>query len=348
MGMVTAVGGSAAQTASSVRAGISRYEESSIYNSRFSPMTLALFPDDLLPPLDAGLADTLGLTSRQIRMLRLAGAAVEDLAPTPEQRGPLFLAGPEPLPGLREERPAPMSESFLDHLAVQTQWEFDRDSSRVFPTGRAAGMQALAAALETLEQGTSDYVFVGGVDTYLDLYLLGTLDMEGRVLAEGVMDGFCPGEGAAFLLLASQDGLERGGLDPIAFVAPPGIGQEPGHRYSEEPYQGDGLAQVVALALGQANVGSISSVLCSQNGENFGTKEWGVTYLRNSTAFIDDFRFEHPAEYFGDVGGCFGPALVGLAAVGVKEGYLPGPCLVCCSSEEELRGACVVTPDPKS
>ena len=45
---------------------------------------------------------------------------------------------------------------------------------------------------------------VGGVDTYLDLRLLATLDAEQRILGPRVMDGFIPGEGAAFYRLVRR------------------------------------------------------------------------------------------------------------------------------------------------
>ena len=96
IGMVTPVGGSTAQTAASVRAGLSRYQESSVYNKRFEPMTLALVPDQDLPPLNEALAALPDLTARQARMLRLAEPALQEATePLPAgQSVPLFLAGP--------------------------------------------------------------------------------------------------------------------------------------------------------------------------------------------------------------------------------------------------------------
>ena len=46
-GVVTPVGLTLEETAASVRAGISAYEESSIYNKRFNPMTMALLPESI-------------------------------------------------------------------------------------------------------------------------------------------------------------------------------------------------------------------------------------------------------------------------------------------------------------
>src|SRR5690348_7848694 len=79
IGMITAVGIGAKQTAASVRAGIARQADSSIYNKQFQPMKMALVPEDALPPLETTLESVQGLTSRQIRMLRLAGMALQEV-----------------------------------------------------------------------------------------------------------------------------------------------------------------------------------------------------------------------------------------------------------------------------
>jgi len=340
IGMVTPVGGCTAQTAASVRGGISRYQESPVYNKRFQPMTLALVPDDDLPPLADSLAATPELTARQARMLRLAQPAIEEAlqALPPGPPPPLFLAVPETRPG----RPPAVTEAFLDDLVVQSGAAIDLDQSRIFSTGRAGGFQAMAAAIELLAQGNLERILVGGVDSYLDLYLLGTLDQEDRVLAEGVMDGFAPGEGAAFLLLGSEQAKQAMGLDQAAFIQPPGIASEPGHRYSDQPYKGEGLAEAVSLALAANGNGPVKTVFAGLNGENFGAKEWGVAAIRNQPALDPDFRFEHPADCFGDTGAAVAPLLAGLAAVGLRESNLAGPCLAWSASEGEARAAACI------
>ncbi len=313
IGMVTPVGDCTAQTATSVRAGISRYQESSIYNKRFEPMTLALLPEDALPPLNEELGNLPKLTSRQARMLRLAhNALLEAVEVLPEeQRLPLFLAGPETMAG----RPLAITDTFISLLATQSGADLDRVKSRLFPTGRAGGMQALQAALSYLTTGEHDYVLVGGVDSYLDLYLLGTLDMEDRVLANGVMDGFAPGEGAGFLLLCSDKAREARQDKPTVKIHNPGIAAEAGHRYSKETYTGDGLANAITTALQAVDNQPVRTILSSINGENMGAKEWGVAYTRNVSAIDPGFRFEHPADCFGDTGAAAMPILAGLAAM---------------------------------
>ena len=345
LGMVTSVGDCAAQTASSVRAGICRYEESAVYNRRFRPMTLALLPEDALSPLAEELQPA-SLTARQIRMLRLATTAMaEALAPLPEGRKvPLFLAAPEPLP----ERPAVVDAGFLDQLLVQTAsaGRIDRARSALFPTGRAGGLEALAAALDSLDEDQVSFALVGGLETFLDLYLLATLDVESRVLADGVMNGFAPGEGAGFLLLGSERAREAASTPLRVRVGRPGLAEEAGHRFSEEPYRGDGLADAVGAALATSDALPVATVLSSLNGENFGAKEWGVASLRHAGELGDVHTMEHPADCFGDVGAAFAPILIGLGAIGMSKGYLPGPCLVYCSSELAPRGAVIVSMQP--
>ncbi|MDH5216133.1 MAG: hypothetical protein OEX19_00415 [Gammaproteobacteria bacterium] len=340
-GVATSVGLTLEQTAAAVRAGISSYEESSIYNKRFNPMTMALLPEDVIPPLGDGVAeDTPGLTSRQMRMVRLAHLALDDLASKFEELNdlPLMLAAPETLP----EMPPACHPDMIKHIAKQTGIEFHKEHSALLAFGRAGGVRALQYAMAYVEAGLSDYAVVGGVDSYLDLYLLGTLDMEDRVLAEGVMDGFAPGEGAGFLLITSKpETFQESGKQIVIY--PPGLADEPGHRFSQETYQGDGLAQSFTIALQHAPLPPIKTVLASLNGENFGAKELGVAGVRNSDKLDPEYKIEHPADCFGDVGAAFFPISIGLSALGFMKDYMQGPVLSCASSEAQYRGAaCIV------
>ena len=341
LGMMSAVGIGAQQTASSVRAGISRFCETSIYDRRFQPFTMALVPDDCLPPLERSLEETIGLTARQARMLRLAAPALSEALRGVPNVGeiPILVGTPDALPG----RADPAGDKFLEQLIVQSGLKFDLKRSKMFPNGRAAGLLALQEALARLQSGEESSVIVGGVDTYLDLYLLGTLDMEGRILAKGVMDGFVPGEGAAFLLLTApnKSTSDQGQISRIAGAA---TGVEKGHRYSEEPYRGDGLASTIQdlFAAIPSMKDNVQTVLVGFNGENFWAKEWGVAYLRSKERFHENVRIEHPADCFGDAGAAMGPLLLGLGAVGMQKGYVEGPCLVWCSSDREERGAALI------
>lgn len=345
MGIVTAVGGCTAQTIASVRAGISCYEDSDIQNKRFEPMTMALIPNNALPSIKDDLLIIPRFTARQLRMLRLGHLALpEAMEALPDDHlnpVPLYLAGPETLPG----HSLAIEDSFLNHLAKQSETNLDIEQSRLFATGRAGGMEALQHALQVLQSGEHEYVLLGGIDSYRDLYLLASLDMEDRVLANGIMDGFAPGEGAAFLSLCSNQASKALQRRPVVKLHMPAIAVEQGHRFSEENYTGDGLAEAVAAALEQLEGESVNTVFTSMNGENLGAKEWGVAYSRSSSAINPDFRFEHPADCFGDIGAAAMPVLSGLAAAGMKKGYIAGPALITCSSDGPHRGAVCISTD---
>jgi 3-oxoacyl-[acyl-carrier-protein] synthase-1 len=332
LGMVSAAGLSAPEVAASVRAGVMRFGETPILDRRFQPFTLAEVPEDGLPPLHAELEGR-GLTSREARMARLAEPALcECLAALPagSPPPPLVVALPE------TETTRPLDEArVLDALAAQA-GGFDRARSEAFFRGRSGGIRALARAVDWLDAG-APYVVAGGIDSYRDLYVLGTLDLEGRVKTAASLDGFIPGEGAAFLLLAKAGA-------PGAFARLSGFGaaMEPGHLYSEQPYRGDGLAAVFAASLSNGT-GPVAEVYASMNGESHWAKEWGVGFMRSRAKFVEGHGMHHPADCHGDTGAAAGPLMAGLAALGIRDGYRRPPCLVYGSSDRGERAALVVT-----
>jgi len=351
LGLVSPVGLSAALTEAAVRAEVNRFKGSSILNRRFDPMVLSLIASADLPPLAPALEAIPALTTRKARMLRLGGMALKQCleGSHPGAPIPLLVGAPEPFPVDDEgtpQRPAPAGPLFAGQLGQQVGVAVDAGQSRVFAQGRAAGLAALKEALDRLASGNVLSLVVGGVDSYLDLYLLGTLDLEDRVLAEGVMDGFVPGEGAAFLWLTRPGGAARLGRDVIARIDGAFTAEEPGHRYSKKaPYRGDGLDAAFRGVFAAAPGPPVKTVYAGFTGENFNAKEWGVAYMRHKKQFADDdhLAIEHPVDCFGDAGAALGPMMVVLSALGLKKGVRQGRCLVWCPSDLALRGAALVS-----
>jgi 3-oxoacyl-[acyl-carrier-protein] synthase-1 len=341
MGMITAIGGSALTTAAAVRARRKGMRMSPHYNKNFNPMTVALVPNAALPPLNPQPKKGPGLTARQRRMVQLATPALNEALSVYALKDPipLFLAGPETLPGC----PSPTHLNLIDSLIAQTGAKINREQSRVIATGRAGGVQALDLAFRYFETTGKDAVLIGGVDTYLDYFLLSVLDTDNRILAEGIKDGFVPGEAAGFLLLVSEKGRQYLKQPPLGTLYRPGLASEPGHRYSDVPYRGDGLADAVRLAIQQGNGQKIHAIYSSMNGESFGAKEYGVACARNSASLAETVEHEHPADGFGDIGAACGPVLMGLAALDLQKGWRQGPALVYCSSDGEQRAAVCVS-----
>jgi len=336
-GLVSPVGLSLPETAAATRARVARLREIDWYDRRQEPFIVGQVPDDGLPPLADALAG-LSLQAREARMLRLAHVALEEAtSPLQGQAGPLPL-----LLGLPEQhttlpiRPG----AFLQHLATQAPGLVDAARSVAAARGRAAGLMALREAVARLQRGDSAFVLVGGVDSLVDPYVLGTLDLQGRVRNSVNNDGFSPAEGAAMLLLSLASTALAQGLRPLAQLLGTANGHEAGHLYADEPYKGEGLAAAFATLLAEARPAEpIACVVCSFNGERYWAREYGVARLRQSHAFAAEHGMEHPAECFGDLGAAHGPALAALAAHGVGHGYRRGPCLAFASSDHGDRAA---------
>jgi 3-oxoacyl-[acyl-carrier-protein] synthase-1 len=306
-----------------VRSGLSRFRASPFLDRSFEPLRLSLVPEDALPPLAEPLMSE-SLTSRHRRMLRLAAAAIE---PTLEASPvPVFVGLHEP-----ELRNPPIDETdFLAALGAQlAKPVLDLAKSHVFPNGRGAAYFALRAGLDALAAGAPTVV-VGAVDTYRDLALLASLEAEGRILGERVMDGFTPGEGAAFLRLHAGSPLAR----PAAVFGGATTEHEPGHRYGSAPHKGEGLANALAKLAAEAMPRAfVRTMLCGMNGESYFAKEWGVARLRGSQLFAPDMTFDHPADCWGDAGAATGALLLALAAHDLANGLRRAPALTWASSD---------------
>jgi 3-oxoacyl-[acyl-carrier-protein] synthase I len=328
-GVVCSIGIGAQQCSASFRAGLSGYAQSHVIGRGPEPIVMALVPEEHVEPL-RGSFDGRDLSDRERRMLRLGGMALEQLKLGPEDHSsrpvPLFLALPEPNPG----QPAYSTRGFIGHLGEQGNVGFDPDLSQYFELGRAGGLFALRAGIAALEAGCED-VLVGGIDSCLDMKWVARIDADRRLLRADVMDGFVPGEAAAFLHLAKS---RQRTADVCSQVLAVGTAEDSGHRYSDAPALGIGLASALESAL--VSVGSVApfnSCYAGLNGENFGSKEWGVAHIRHHSRFAAEMAFEHPADCFGDVGAAMGPLLLSLADETLRNGDCHGPTLVWASSD---------------
>lgn len=333
VGAVTAVGLSAAQSACAVRAGLSGFGESEILDRMYRPIVRAALPDEALPPPDPILVEFPGVTDATRRALRLAGTALEEVAGGLPSGIPVLVAA---------ERSGSTPDDFLSLLALQSGYRLGSSLGGVFDPGRAGGLRAVEQALRLFETGSCDEAIVGGVETY-SVERLEALDADRRILSEGSSDGFVPGEAACFLRLVPGRCVPTLTEPPLAWVEALGFGVESGHRYSKEPYRGEGLAKAVTETLSQArSVGPVRTVFAGLNGESYGAKEWGVAYQRNASCFAEEFVMEHPADCVGDTGTAMSPLMIALAAIGTASGAVAAPCLVWATSDYGDCGSCVV------
>jgi len=338
-GALCAVGGSSDQVSAAVRAGICRYAETARIDRNLDRLRMALVPEDVLEPLNPEV-DGLGLNDRYRRTLRLAAHALQQIAAQAGDlaRIPMLLALPEPAG-------APPPSGLLPALQKQAGVAFDERRSLLLPNGRAGALLALEHAAPLFEQG-AEYVMVGGADTYSDSRWLDQLESEGRLLTRRSLDGFVPGEGAAFLLLApaprrAPAGAAAGAITLVAAAS----AEEPEHFYAQGRATGEGLANCFEnLRAAPVAQPPVRSIWAGFNGEGFWAKEWGVARLRHADLFDPSAEIQHPADCYGDLGAATGAMLMVLAERAMSmSGGGASPALVFASSDRETRGCVTMT-----
>lgn len=335
--MRCAVGVGTDQAWAALRAGIGRITNSRIIDAHLEPVRMGLVPEIALGELTPEI-DRLPLPSRARRMLRLAAPSFDAVASGAARPVPVFIGLPELAPD-----EAPWLLHVPAYLQQLTGVPVDRTRSQVVPEGRAAALMALERALECLESGGAEVVVVGGVDSFLDFRLLARMGAEKRILGAQVMDGFIPGEGAAFFVLSGSDQVEAS--EPQVVVDAAASAMDSGHRYSDEPARGEGLSAAVELLRARLSdaVPTVATTFAGFNGESFESKLWGVARLRHHELFRSTMMMEHPADKFGDAGAAMGAILVALAAKALASGARPGPALVWAASDREPRACAVMS-----
>ncbi len=346
IGMMTSVGENTKTTVAAVNAGISRLqvEEYEYYNKKGKPLTMSLIPEEALPEVTYRLNREEEASLQMGIMLTTTDVAIKEVLQSFPEEKPvtLFFSGPEAY----HNGPYTVSSRFLDFIIKQTDINIDLANSRLLSMGRAGVIDAIDLAFRYLQQENTDYVLVGGADSYQDDDLLEYLD--DRLLAEGVMDGFAAGEAAGFLLLTHDVNKAMKKNAGVISLSEPGVAMENGHMYSSEPYKGDGLSDAFRKALVGHKGQKIEKIYSNMNGEQFWAKEYGVATLRTKDYFADELVLEHPADCFGDTGGASGALLIGLAAESLFKQGKENTYLVTCSSDQAYRGAICVNYEAKA
>lgn len=335
--LLNAVGGNTKQVVTSVRAGISAYAQKEDENTD-QVLTAAIFPEELLPVVSEDMEEDLGLEEHLWQLLKLGKACISEFVQElPENMPPipLLVLVPDWNKNVSLEDYEGFAECLVDYAGVGQKFS----KVKAFCGGRSAGLQAMAYAHGVIESNRMELVAIGSIDTFVNEEYLD--DMHDRLLGEEVMDGFVPGEGAAFMLLASKTGAEKYSLDQFASIKSIATASENGHLNSEETYTGDGLSEAITLVF-EDESRQVSNVFCSMNGERIWAKEWGVSLVRNSDNFSENAELSHPAEFYGDIGVATGLTLSALAVDAVQRRESCDPVLIWCSDDFAPRYAMLI------
>lgn len=346
VGAVTAVGASAAQTATSIRAGIRRIaerplggaggdpgEDGAVYLASGAEGLAAVLgsarPRDLaLAALREALWDA-GLYEPRAVDAAYRRVAVEAFLALPDPGAPWAARG-----AAEELRDGAVSAHLLDAAGSRV---------TAVPGAQAAGLVALEAAAARLLSGEIDVALVGGMDDLLSAAAIDELDRRSKLRTSRAAGGLIPGEGSAFLVLERADGAAKRGAAPLASVAATGRGREAVVLDGPEPSRGDGATRALGAALsGGAAAGGVTDVWVDLNGERNRDLEWALVETRVLAGLPAWWRRHVPASIVGDLGAASGPLLLALAACEIRRRPGAGSALVCGASDAGERAAAVL------
>lgn len=336
LGASTPIGRDAWSSAAAVRAGISGFTQH------------PYMADTVGEPIIAAIAAWIDIGLQDIERFEalLFPAIDQALAPlaihhTLQLRLALSLGLPSPRPGLSSDLQPSLKKS------LEKRYSGIFEAVAIFPNGHAAGLLALEAAINKLEEGGLDACVVVGVDSYIEPETLEWLERSDQLHGAGLRNnawGFIPGEAAGSILLMCKKSSESLSLHPLARVLSLGIGFELNCIKTESVCIGEGLTQAFRAALSalpeQVN---ISNIYCDMNGEYYRADEYSFASLRTKQHFASPSNFIAPADCWGDVSAASGLLNIGLAVIAASKDYAEGNyAFVWASSESGERAAVVL------
>jgi 3-oxoacyl-[acyl-carrier-protein] synthase-1 len=166
--------------------------------------------------------------------------------------------------------------------------------------GHTGVFSLIEKALKVMDEGKITRAIVGGVESCLFPEWLEKLDKNYRIRSRRNIDGYIPGEAAAFVLIEKES---RGGDGQTAAFRINGL--------SSAIETAGGLKHVVSDLAGDTNDPPV--IVGDLNGESKRMKEWGNVWTALGEQLGNPVCLEHPADILGDVGAASGAVLLIMA-----------------------------------
>ncbi len=305
IGMVSAVGVSASQSCASIQAGISR--------AMAMPEIYYCMPDD--PDFEAGTeliaaplsflnsrrdtypqpAEWLSLISEKAFLDLLGSSAYHDER---DNETGLFISLP---PKLIENTPHAKDE-FIYHFHNRIQKDLFPVEDYSFK-GHTGVFEMIEAASKAMNEGKISSALVGGVQSSLFPDWLSDLDREYRIKSRRNLDGYIPGEAAAFIWMEKISRIPE--KMPVTLT----IDSQSWDEGIQSPLTpGSSLKNVVSSLLNDHDDTPV--IFCDLNGESKRMEEWGFVRTSLGERLENPVHLEHPADVLGDVGAATGTVLI--------------------------------------
>jgi 3-oxoacyl-[acyl-carrier-protein] synthase-1 len=220
-------------------------------------------------------------------------------------------------------------------------------SLQIEPRGHAGLAFALPAVGAALASGRLDAALVGGVDTYYEAEAMDELSAQHRIFDGKNLEGFIPGEGGAFLLLARGDVARKAGWPAVARLEAAAVAEEPAALDLELPITACALTAALRSLCDplEAARRTVDYWLCDLTHEPDRVREWMLTFAR-ATAGVSapEATAELLSPFLGDLGAATLPTALAIAAEGFTRGDPAGrTCIACASSPGPARGAVLIS-----
>lgn len=184
-------------------------------------------------------------------------------------------------------------------------------------SGHAGGLSLFKTACSMIAGNEIKYALIGGVESYLFPDCLEFLDKEYRIKSKRNIDGFIPGECAAFILLELDKQHQYKNVSALAHIKNTASGQCSASELSFNT--GSVLTEILSDLLDKESEPPV--IICDLNGESSRMREWGYAVSRLGIRLGNPVILEHPAICVGDVGAASGAFLTALGIFFLNNKY---------------------------
>jgi 3-oxoacyl-[acyl-carrier-protein] synthase-1 len=319
IGVQSALGLSAAQTAFLFRAGFSAMDAAPL-DVDGEPLTMCW--SQALSP------DVVGAE----RLARLAARAALEATKvwSDAQRVRLYLCV--------DARQAQHGELVARRVASRVGERVGLEATKLIAFDETGACLAMREAIAALEAGAFDVALVGGVHSDLDRAWLLERAAEGRLLGPGAVEGIIAGEGAAFVSLATPAAMKRASIAARGELVGTGLARE---TSTEE---GAAAARALTKAVHEACEpldGLRAGWMLNDVGpESWRLLEWQSIYVRAQASLEAPHIVDAMPLRLGALGAATMPMQLALALEGWRAGWAPSRvALTTCAAESGDRAA---------
>ncbi len=344
IGMCTSVGNDAVQSASAVRAGLSRFalwEAMGVSFEEEIGILAAAMPEDFGDSPWA--AKAIDLVPAPIHEA-LWNARLYDLSAVrsrnPRLRVGAYIATPyRDRPGVSDDVFRLFTVEARQHCIAPAH----ADAVQLFSCDHAAGITALAQAARELAEHKVDVAVVGGFDSLLHAEYLRWLWQAGRLKLPTRADGLIPGEAAAMVIVERAIDAQRRKVPALARLGLATLDRETIPIGCDHPIRSEAASRAVKAALAGAGAGpSVDQVYMDMSGERWRALEWALVETRCSAKLAKGWQLWHPADCLGDIGAATSLVHLALAVRGFARGYGGRAVLLSAASHGGERAAMTI------